>query len=125
MLSSVGGHTGATKMCVPITRVAWSLFFSTRCTYALGLWFGSYLISSGMKDHDYCNYSTGPEGGVIPPDEDRCITGGDVMICFFCVLFGGLNLGQAGELPLGCMFCLTSSNVTNFLLFLQALDCPQ
>ena len=66
------------------------------CTYALGLWFGSKLIADDMAAKAYCTYRTNADGDFEAPDGDRCITGGDVMICFFCVLFGGLNLGQAG-----------------------------
>ena len=66
------------------------------CTYAMGLWFGANLIASDMDAHDYCKYQEDAEGSVEMPDSNRCVSGGDVMIAFFCVLFGGLNLGQAG-----------------------------
>ena len=41
-----------------------------------------------------CNYRTDSNGDLVEPDSS-CTTGGDVMICFFCILFGGLNLAQA------------------------------
>ena len=64
------------------------------CAYALGLWFGSKLIADDMDAHEKCNYKINAKGELVEPDSS-CITGGDVMICFFSVLFGGLNLGQA------------------------------
>ena len=66
-------------------------------TYALGLWFGAFLIARDMDARAECRYSlaTNADGTttlVVP--KNTCITGGNVMICFFSVLFGGLNLGQ-------------------------------
>ena len=63
-------------------------------TYALGLWFGSKLIADDMDAHVKCTYYTDQYGKLHAP-EDSCVTGGNVMIAFFCVLFGGLNLAQA------------------------------
>jgi ATP-binding cassette subfamily B (MDR/TAP) protein 1 len=56
--------------------------------YGVGLWFGSKLISDQLENRDECSFL---DGNV--PDES-CIQGGDVMICFFSILFGGMNLGQ-------------------------------
>ena len=64
------------------------------CTYALGLWFGSKLIADDMERSDKCTYYMTATGEMHVP-EDSCILGGNVMIAFFCVLFGGLNLAQA------------------------------
>ena len=63
-------------------------------TYALGLWFGAFLISRDMDQRQECRYYYNTNGSLHVP-ETSCITGGNVMICFFSVLFGGLNLGQA------------------------------
>ena len=63
-------------------------------TYALGLWFGSKLIADDMDAHKRCTYYTDVYGNLHVP-ESSCVTGGNVMIAFFCVLFGGLNLAQA------------------------------
>ena len=66
-------------------------------TYALGLWFGAFLIANDMNSREECRYSqiTNADGSTtLKVPADSCITGGAVMICFFSVLFGGLNLGQ-------------------------------
>ena len=63
-------------------------------TWALGLWYGSYLIRSDMADRDECNYRVMEDGDVREPAND-CVTGGDIMTAFLCVLFGGLALLQA------------------------------
>jgi len=65
------------------------------CAYALGLWFGSKLIADMMDDRESCRYRTNDVNDDINMPDDNCITGGDVMTCFFSILFGGLNLGQA------------------------------
>ena len=66
------------------------------CAYALGLWFGSKLIADMMDDREECQYRTkGPNDDTVEMPAHDCIQGGDVMICFFSILFGGLNLGQA------------------------------
>ena len=66
-------------------------------TYALGLWFGAFLIARDMDARAECRYSmtTAADGTMtLQVPKNTCITGGNVMICFFSVLFGGLNLGQ-------------------------------
>ena len=63
-------------------------------TWALGLWYGSYLIRADMAKHDECNYRVMPDGDVREP-ANKCTTGGNVMTAFLCVLFGGLDLLQA------------------------------
>ena len=63
-------------------------------TWALGLWYGSYLIRQDMKAHEYCNYRTASNGDLRTPSK-KCISGGDVMTSFLCILFGGLALLQA------------------------------
>jgi ATP-binding cassette, subfamily B (MDR/TAP), member 1 len=65
-------------------------------TYALGLWFGAYLIARDMEAREECRYffvtnADGTDSLHVPVSS--CITGGNIMICFFSVLFGGLNLG--------------------------------
>jgi len=49
-------------------------------TYALGLWFGSWLIMN-----DRINYMTG-----------NPFTGGDVIMCFFAIVMGSFSIGQVG-----------------------------
>ena len=63
-------------------------------TYALGLWFGAFLIARDMDARTECRYYLNPDNSVHVP-ANTCITGGNIMICFFSVLFGGLNFGQA------------------------------
>ena len=67
--------------------------------YALGLWFGAWLISRDMINRKECNYyplynADGTYASLHVP-EGSCITGGNIMICFFSLLFGGMQLGQA------------------------------
>ena len=67
--------------------------------YALGLWFGAWLISRDMINRKECNYyplynADGTYESLHVP-EGSCITGGNIMICFFSLLFGGMQLGQA------------------------------
>jgi len=51
--------------------------------YALGLWFGAYLISRDMEnDPENCTYYT-KNGNLHVPDTVKCVTGGHVMIPFF------------------------------------------
>lgn len=57
-------------------------------TWAIGLWYGSYLIRQDMRK-EKCTYREDK----TPANE--CTTGGDIMIAFLCVLFGGLSLLQA------------------------------
>ena len=64
------------------------------CTYSAGLYFGAYLIWTGMEARTSCTYYLDANEEVHYPEED-CVSGGDVMICFFSVLFGGLNILQA------------------------------
>jgi ATP-binding cassette, subfamily B (MDR/TAP), member 1 len=64
-------------------------------TYALGLWFGSKLIADDMERSQDCQYYLTSNGSLHSPDSSVCVTGGNVMIAFFCILFGGLNLAQA------------------------------
>lgn len=54
------------------------LFTACFCCYALAFWYGSRLVA-----HD-----------VRTDCEDNCTSGGDVLACFFCVLMGGIALGQ-------------------------------
>ena len=75
-------------------------------TWALGLWYGSYLIRRDMKAHDECNYRVTEDGSLREPHE-KCVSGGDVMTAFLCVLFGGLALLQA--LPGIAAFTLASA----------------
>lgn len=63
-----------------VSMVMWLL-------YALGLWFGAWLIARDMDAHQECRYYTLPDGSLHQP-ETWCITGGNVMICFFSILFG-------------------------------------
>ena len=64
--------------------------------YAAGLYFGAWLISEDMmRDPQNCTYKVDAFGKLVVPDSSKCITGGNVMITFFSVIFGGLNLGQA------------------------------
>jgi ABC-type multidrug transport system fused ATPase/permease subunit len=64
------------------------------------------------NDPENCTYYM-KNGTLHVPDGVKCVTGGHVMISFFSVLFGGLNLGQAfpalsamvsGKLELGKIF---------------------
>ena len=64
------------------------------CTYSAGLYFGAYLIWTSMEARTSCTYYLDANNEVHYPEEG-CISGGDVMICFFSVLFGGLNILQA------------------------------
>eukprot|EP00629_Pelagomonadales_sp_RCC1024_P015238 CAMPEP_0119278758 /NCGR_PEP_ID=MMETSP1329-20130426/19654_1 /TAXON_ID=114041 /ORGANISM="Genus nov. species nov., Strain RCC1024" /LENGTH=353 /DNA_ID=CAMNT_0007279285 /DNA_START=145 /DNA_END=1202 /DNA_ORIENTATION=+ len=63
-------------------------------TWALGLWYGSYLIRRDMARYEECNYRDDGDGGVREPN-NKCVSGGDIMTAFLCVLFGGLALLQA------------------------------
>ena len=45
-----------------------------------------YLIRQDMKRHDYCNYRRDASGDLREPN-NKCISGGDVMAAFLCVLF--------------------------------------
>jgi ATP-binding cassette subfamily B (MDR/TAP) protein 1 len=80
------------------------------CAYALGLWFGARLISTDMEGSIDCNYRTNASGGFEEPSGD-CITGGSVMTCFFAILFGGLQLGQA----IPAISSVTSAKVRPFI----------
>ena len=64
------------------------------CTYSAGLYFGAYLIWTSMEARTSCTYYLDANNEAHYPEEG-CISGGDVMICFFSVLFGGLNILQA------------------------------
>ena len=64
------------------------------CTYSAGLYFGAYLIWTSMEARTSCTYYLNANNEIHYPEEG-CISGGDVMICFFSVLFGGLNALQA------------------------------
>jgi hypothetical protein len=55
--------------------------------YALGLWFGAYLIATDMRNRPECRYTQLPDGTLRQPEPD-CFTGGNVMIAFFSILFG-------------------------------------
>jgi hypothetical protein len=59
--------------------------------------FGAFLIANDMEARPVqCTYYGDPARGVpMHVPESSCVTGGNVMIAFFAVLFGGLNLGQA------------------------------
>jgi hypothetical protein len=58
-------------------------------TYALGLWFGSWLIINGRT-----NTMTG-----------KPFSGGDVVMCFFAIVMGSWSVGQVGELSMYvCMY---------------------
>ena len=84
-------------------------------TWALGLWYGSYLIRSDMADRDECNYRVMEDGDVREPAND-CVTGGDIMTAFLCVLFGGLALLQA--LPGIAAFTLATAEAPGQLYLL-------
>ena len=79
-----------------ITAIIAGLFIMVMwLTYALGLWFGSKLIADDMERSQDCQYYLTNNGSLHTPDSSVCVTGGNVMIAFFCILFGGLNLAQA------------------------------
>ena len=92
-------------------------------TYALGLWFGSYLISTDMLKYTECNYYLNPDDTLHVPVA-HCTQGGDIMIAFFSILFGGLQLLQA--IP-----CITSINnaqielkkILNIINLQSNIDC--
>jgi ATP-binding cassette, subfamily B (MDR/TAP), member 1 len=69
-----------------------SLFCACFLTYALAFWYGAKLVADDIR-HD-CH--------------QNCLTGGDVLSCFFCVLMGGIALGQVGP-PLAAMSSAFSS----------------
>ncbi|KAJ8602824.1 hypothetical protein CTAYLR_002611 [Chrysophaeum taylorii] len=54
-------------------------------TWALGLWYGAYLI---RRDLDECGRTTEAAAAA----KKSCVTGGQVMTAFLCVVFGGLSL---------------------------------
>lgn len=56
------------------------LFFSCFMAYALAFWYGSVLVA-----HDVRNNCT-----------ENCLSGGKIVTTFFCVLMGGIALGQVG-----------------------------
>jgi ABC-type bacteriocin/lantibiotic exporter with double-glycine peptidase domain len=58
------------------------LFSACFCCYALAFWYGSRLVAHDMRSG--C--------------ENNCTSGGDVLACFFCVLMGGIGLGQVKTL---------------------------
>ncbi|KAJ1394574.1 ABC transporter type 1, transmembrane domain-containing protein, partial [Ochromonadaceae sp. CCMP2298] len=62
--------------------------------YALGLWYGARLIADDMSSREECNWYLNPDNTLHEP-ASSCLSGGDVMTCFFAILFGGLQLGQA------------------------------
>ena len=88
-------------------------------TWALGLWYGSYLIRQDMKRHDYCNYRRDASGDLREPN-NKCISGGDVMTAFLCVLFGGLALLQA--LPGIAAYQLARSEATRVFRIIDEAD---
>merc|ERR1719261_986939 len=88
-------------------------------TWALGLWYGSYLIRADMAKHDECNYRVMPDGDVREP-ANKCTTGGNVMTAFLCVLFGGLALLQA--LPGIAAFTLARSEATRVFKIIDEAD---
>lgn len=69
-----------------------SLFCACFLTYALAFWYGAKLVASDVRTDCQSN----------------CITGGDVLSCFFSVLMGGIALGQIGP-PLAAMSAAMSS----------------
>lgn len=69
-----------------------SLFCACFFTYALAFWYGSKLVA-----HD-----------VRVECEVNCMTGGDVLSCFFCILMGGIGLGQVGPPMAALTSALTS-----------------
>jgi ATP-binding cassette, subfamily B (MDR/TAP), member 1 len=69
-----------------------SLFCACFLTYALAFWYGAKLVAHDVRTD--CHHN--------------CITGGDVLSCFFCVLMGGIALGQVGP-PLAAMSAAMSS----------------
>ena len=48
-----------------------------------------------MEGRHECNYYWDIDANKLHVPADSCIRGGNVMVCFFSILFGGLNLGQA------------------------------
>mmetsp|Transcript_107740 Transcript_107740/g.186982 ORF Transcript_107740/g.186982 Transcript_107740/m.186982 type:complete len:1153 (-) Transcript_107740:217-3675(-) len=58
--------------------------------FGLGLWYGSFLVSSDMEDKVECRWGVNTE-----PDPMKCYTGGNIMTAFLSVLFGFLGLLQA------------------------------
>lgn len=69
-----------------------SLFCSCFLTYALAFWYGARLVAQDVRDD--CDHN--------------CVTGGDILSCFFCVLMGGIALGQVGP-PLAAISAAMSS----------------
>ncbi|KAJ8598401.1 hypothetical protein CTAYLR_003017 [Chrysophaeum taylorii] len=57
-------------------------------TWAVGLWYGAYLVRRDARSEE-CTYRDDETPA------ESCVTGGDVMTAFLCVLFGGLSLLQA------------------------------
>eukprot|EP00604_Paraphysomonas_vestita_P002962 CAMPEP_0174820940 /NCGR_PEP_ID=MMETSP1107-20130205/5094_1 /TAXON_ID=36770 /ORGANISM="Paraphysomonas vestita, Strain GFlagA" /LENGTH=1282 /DNA_ID=CAMNT_0016037263 /DNA_START=383 /DNA_END=4231 /DNA_ORIENTATION=+ len=68
------------------------LFCACFLTYSLAFWYGARLVGNDVRDD--C--------------EDNCLTGGDVLSCFFCVLMGGIALGQVGP-PMAAFTAALSS----------------
>ncbi|KAL1511308.1 hypothetical protein AB1Y20_006113 [Prymnesium parvum] len=62
--------------------------------FAVGLWYGSSLISNDMEADEACRWEL-TNGTFQLPDSTRCHTGGSVMTAFLSVLFGFLGLLQA------------------------------
>lgn len=69
-----------------------ALFCSCFLTYALAFWYGSRLVADDVRAD--CDHN--------------CVSGGDVISCFFCVLMGGIALGQIGP-PLAAISAAMSS----------------
>jgi len=69
-----------------------ALFCACFFTYALAFWYGSKLVAHDVR------YAC----------ETNCMTGGDVLSCFFCILMGGIGLGQVGP-PLAALSSATAS----------------
>jgi ATP-binding cassette subfamily B (MDR/TAP) protein 1 len=85
---------GKVLMSAVFCRLYFDVFFCS----LLGLWYGASLIATQMEDRTECHYrynvDDGGGGSLQEPDAD-CLSGGDVMTCFFAILFGGLQLVQA------------------------------
>ena len=72
-----------------------------------------------MKRRDYCNYRRDASGDLREPN-NKCISGGDVMTAFLCVLFGGLALLQA--LPGIAAYQLARSEATRVFKIIDEAD---
>ena len=60
------------------------LFGTIFLSYALGFWYGGTLVAESM------------DKGCGPTElSNTCVTGGNVIATFFCIIMGSFSLGQA------------------------------